>query len=746
MVDFLYRFRFALLGILAGLCVVAWPGVRAAGQLDNSLAVWFLRDDPALRAYRDFQARFGNDEVVIVVVHQPAPGGLLSSSGLTLLRNLTRELRRVPGVALVSGAGAAAVPRAGPLGTTEATPLLDSAATAASVRAALATQPTLREQLFTPDYRTARLVVTLRAVPDFDTRRAAILARLDTVARVAARHAHAEVYLGGVGVVYAGLNALSEQDFGFFLGVGYLLVFLGLGLLYRNLLLLLYAVSIVALSTWLTLGMYGTLGYRLNLMSVLLPVLIILLGVMDAMHVINERNLRRAAGASAHDSALGALRSLLRPCVATMLTTTAGFLALLTAPMPILRSFGAFAAVGIALCLVLTYVLGVALLPLVPGRGRVTPATSIRLVRFYQLVLRHRRLGAAVALGLIGFLALGATRLRADTYTLGYLPATHRVVQDHWAIERTWGHYLPLELLVQPRAGHALSDPAVVRAALAFADSARVLTGGGRVFGFPQLYLAGLEAWLGPRRARAALASRSLLTQTHARLLTDYPDLARAFEHAPTRTGRLTVAGPMLSAGALRLKMAALLRAAHATLGPVALVRPAGYQPMYANIVRYVTASQTASLGWSVVLVFGLVWGFVRSFRLALLTVVPNLFPVLVVLGAMGWLGIPLDTATASIAALVLGFCVDDTVHFIDQYRQRRLAGDSPEAARIGTIAHTGPAILLTGLLLLGGYSFMMLGSLGTVKLFGQLTALALVGALFGELVIFPLVLARFDR
>jgi predicted RND superfamily exporter protein len=178
----------------------------------------------------------------------------------------------------------------------------------------------------------------------------------------------------------------------------------------------------------------------------------------------------------------------------------------------------------------------------------------------------------------------------------------------------------------------------------------------------------------------------------------------------------------------------------------VATVRTAGYQPMYAEITRYVTDSQTYSLLWSLGVVFVIVWAFVGSLRLALLTVVPNLFPVLVLVGWMGWAGIALDTATASIASIVLSFCCDDTMHFIHHYRLGRRAGQPPAVARRATIAHVGPAIVLTSLMLLGGYSFMLLGELRTVQLFGALTAVAIVAALFGELVIFPLVLARFDR
>ncbi|MBC8083162.1 MAG: hypothetical protein H7Z21_08125, partial [Hymenobacter sp.] len=93
----LYRLRYLLLVLIAGGCAALWPGVRAALVVDNSLATWFLADDPALRAYHAFQRRFGNDEVVILVVHDAR--SVLTPRYLAAFRALTRELEALPAVA-----------------------------------------------------------------------------------------------------------------------------------------------------------------------------------------------------------------------------------------------------------------------------------------------------------------------------------------------------------------------------------------------------------------------------------------------------------------------------------------------------------------------------------------------------------------------------------------------------------------------------------------------------------------------
>ncbi|TGE06646.1 efflux RND transporter permease subunit [Hymenobacter fodinae] len=739
MITTLYRWRFLFLVFLVGLCALLWPGVRAGVQVDNSLAAWFLEDDPALVAYQEFQERFGNDEVVIIGVHDSTT--LLTPGNSQRLRHLSLALEAHPAVAAVLSAGTTTVPT--PNGLHAARPLLDSGATPAAARRYLSRRPTLRQQLFSPDYRTARLLVVLRASPNFDDQRGEILTQLR---RITGAHVpRGSYWLGGVGVVYAGLNALSQQDFGLFLGLGYALMFVLIWLLYRNLWLLLYTLGIVSLATYVTLGVYGLLGYRLNLMTVLLPVIIILLGLMDALHVVNERNHLARPGSTGPADTLQALRNLARPCLATMLTTVAGFLALLSSPMAILRVFGVFAALGIGLCLVFTFGLGVLVLPYAAPSPRATRITSNRLVTFYELVLRHRRLATAASVWLVALGLWGATRLRADTYTLGYLPANHLVVHDHQALEAAWGPYLPLELLVEPRSGYSLASPAVLQAAAAFADSARTLRSAGQVFGFQSLYQAGLETRYGPRGGQL-LGQASAVQDMDARLRQDYPQLLAQFVHQPSGTGRITVSGRMLSARQLTATTDTLLRMASHTLGPVARVRPAGYQPLYARITNYVTTSQTNSLLLSFLLVLGLVWVFVGNFRLAVLALIPNVFPVVVLLGVMGWAGIAMDTATVSIAAIVLSFCTDDTVHFIHAYREQRRRGLGPAAARHRTVAHVGPTIVLTSAVLFGGYAVMLLASLQTVFLFGLLTSLSIAAALYGEVIIFPLLLERFDR
>ena len=304
---------------------------------------------------------------------------------------------------------------------------------------------------------------------------------------------------------------------------------------------------------------------------------------------------------------------------------------------------------------------------------------------------------------------------------------------------------MPLEVIVEPDSGKSLYSPEVVQAALAFTDSVQTLEDVGEVFGFSSLYKAGLMTMYGERWERM-LQYKGGLLQVDKQLRTLHPRLFQQYIHDSTGSGRITISGKMMSAARLNEKMGDLMNVSDATLGRVAKVTPAGYQPMYAGIVNYATRSQVSSLALALVLIFFLVWIFIRSFRLAVISVIPNFFPILLMLGTMGWFNIHLDVATASIAAIVLSFSIDDTIHFIYGYQRYRRAGSSPREARAATVTHIGPAIVLTSLILFFGYVLMVFASLQTVMLFGLLTALAILASLYSHLVIFPVLLVRFDK
>jgi predicted RND superfamily exporter protein len=747
----LVRWRWAALAALLVVLAAAVPGLKTAAVPDNALTVWFLESDPGLVAYRKFQDAFGNDEVLLVLVEAE---DALSEPVLDRVGAFVAAAGGIEGVRRVHSVLTVRDAWTDEGGALTFGPALSRPVTPEN-RARLLANALLIDRLVSADGRRLMLQVEMVATPDFDARRDSIVA---AVREAADEHLGAPK-LGGIGVIYSGLNVITQHDFGLFVAVGYVIIFGLMGWLYRSARLVLAAVGVVASATVLALGAYGWMGHRLNMVTVVLPTLIIVLGLADVVHFPAAFAAQRARRPDQDrtGAVADALGSVWQPCLMTTLTTMAGFAALLASPMAVIRHLGGFAALGVGTALLASLVLSsVALHSLPEGwRPQEHPRTRAFLQGVRGLLMRHPAAMAAFSLLLSAAAGVGALQVEADTYTIGYLPDDHRVVRDHAAIEAGWGPYALLDFLVHAE-GDARVDSAPVLAAqerfVARALQEPEIASG---LGLPDLYRRMADVLGIDHRGRPMpkdlVAQLGLLIELQD---LDWDPADPAYGDnvvAPVlredgRLGRMTLTGAMLSAKQLEGLLDRLHAIADQEFAGVGRLEAAGYPPLYTEIVDYAMTSQIRGFFGALALIFLLMLVWLRSLRLALVSLLPNVFPVLVMLAVMGSLGIHLDIATATVAAIVVGVSIDDTVHFLRRWRLAELEGMDWDGALEQTFEHSGVPAVITTLLLLVGYPVLMLAEVKTVVAFGLLTSIAAAAALFGDLVLLPLLLKAWRR
>ena len=132
-----------------------------------------------------------------------------------------------------------------------------------------------------------------------------------------------------------------------------------------------------------------------------------------------------------------------------------------------------------------------------------------------------------------------------------------------------------------------------------------------------------------------------------------------------------------------------------------------------------------------------------RSVKIALVAIVPNIISTAAIFGVMGWAGLPLDLMTITIAAIVMGIAVDDTIHYIHRYLEERKSNDV-EVAIDNTHRSVGMAVLYTSVLIAAGFSMLAFSDFVPSVIFGLLTALAMIMALLADLCLLPVLLKRF--
>ena len=167
---------------------------------------------------------------------------------------------------------------------------------------------------------------------------------------------------------------------------------------------------------------------------------------------------------------------------------------------------------------------------------------------------------------------------------------------------------------------------------------------------------------------------------------------------------------------------------------------PTGLIPLVDSAQAYMVESQVQSLTLAVVLITLIFVMLLRSIRLTVLGLLPNLIPILGTFGFMGWREIPLDVATIMVASVSLGIVVDNTIHFLFRYR-RNLKKEDPLPAVIDTLRTSGQAITYAGTINCLGFGVLIFSGFQPMKNFGLLVSLTMFCALLGATVLLPALL-----
>lgn len=145
-------------------------------------------------------------------------------------------------------------------------------------------------------------------------------------------------------------------------------------------------------------------------------------------------------------------------------------------------------------------------------------------------------------------------------------------------------------------------------------------------------------------------------------------------------------------------------------------------------------------------IIFGVFFLTLRSFSIGLLNFIPNLFPIVINFGIMGALGIPFNTATSLISAVAIGIAVDDTIHFLFEYKALRASGLSIDHSVERTIYKKGRVILTSSLILSIGFGVMVFSRFIPIVNFGSLSAVIMITAVIGDLILLPSLLCFFNE
>jgi hypothetical protein len=737
------RTTLAILVLSAALAGLGATRLRSANFFEGHLP----RDDRELGEFRRLVDEFGGDQFIVLGLGcgvSRACADVFSPEMLGTVRAVSELALAVPGVMEVRSLTSAGV-LAGKDGTLRLERLGDlrDPVELARFRASVERDPILLGTLVSRDLRTTALVVRFDPSVDDDERNGVVLHMRDALEAVA-REAGFELQSTGYVMRVAAADAYVRDDLARLTPAMVALLALLLVWVFWDATSVVLALATVAIPTIWAFGLMCWIGRPITPIVSTMPILILVVGITDAVHFLVRVHDLRASVASLHEVVLRVAREVGAPTTVTAFAAALGFLSFLAARIPNLRDFGVFASVGILGAWLTTFTLIPAALACFGVRARPRPSAAFALADRALEVLRgfaRRRAWLVLGTAAVGLAIslLGLARLVPDNDTLKLLGEGDPLVRAEHFLRERLRPLDTLEVLYEPPEGESVTEPEALSRLVRAEAILEERMGARPVLSLlPVLRVAHRELVDGSLRVPTGGAQAGQLL-----LLAEAADAdgVASVVTPDRRLARLSAGYPWGGSDAIREDLRVLRERLGALLGDAGTWSLTGSIVLSAHVADLILEGQIASFSTAFLTIFAILFLFLRSIPLGVLGMIPNVLPVAAILGYMGWTGTNLDVGTAMIASILLGVSVDDTVYFLLHYQRARRGGATVRDAVAYTFSVAGKPAIFCGSIIALGFFVLGFSSFQSLAIFGLLSGVAVLLAGATELFLMPALL-----
>jgi len=737
--------RVALAAIAAVTVLLGWAALTL--RIDPGVESMIPSGPGDLDRLHHFRSLFGSDEIVVVAFHSD---DLFSRGSLERLDRLTRRVAALPHVARVLSPTSVRDLDGDELGPVPVYPYAQVKAGKLEPQAMgerLGSHPIFGGLLVAKDARTAALIVELEEGPADAEWRSGLVADL--------RRLGAEAGLGpatfvaGIPVEKADVARYIARDQAIFVPLVFMILAVMTAMLYRHPVGMLVPLATVTLALVWALGLFGLAGRALNPVTSLMTPVILVMSLEGTIQLLNQYLLARAHGLALPAALEQAHARMRTPCFNAALTAAIGFLSLLVLPIPAIREFGLFTAIGIMLgyghTIVLTPLLLASLPDLPPRAIRAFEAGPIerRLCSLVGWVTRHRTATALAIGALLAVAVAGLFRIQVETDLVRSLRHASPLAAATRFIDANLTGVNAVEILVPAPAGPGAE---ILEKVAQLEGAVRGLPDVRKVTGLPDLLARVNRAMHRGNDAYARLPegpdAETDITDFIEALRKEAPaDLDRFLASGTDgrATLRINARVPALDTARSQILFQRIRDAAdRAGLADVDLT---GNFVVFSNMSTTLVRHQIHGLAIALVLILGVMAIQFRSIRLGALCAIPNGAPVLMVYGLMGWSGIALSVPTAMIASVVIGTIVDNSIYLLAPFREAFRQEANYVMALMDMVRVSGRAVVFSTVTLAVGFWVGIFSSFIPTVHFAVLAGAAFLLGLISQFVLLPLVL-----
>jgi uncharacterized protein len=770
------KFRlFWLIVLLSVTGFMAYHASRVKLSYDFNSAI--PTDNPKYKAYQEFRKKFGEDGNVLVVGVQTDK--LFRQDIFLDYIKLTEDIRKVPGVDDVLGvANAINLIKDTATQKIKAVPIFPvnpvSQGEIDSARSALLGLPFYQGLLYNAQTNTWLTVVHVnKAVMNSVQRIVTVNGITGLVDSFGARHG-LDMHYSGLPLIRTRMATKVASETKWFLLGSVCILALILLLFFRSISTMLLSLAVVIIGVVFSFGTMDLLGYKITLLNALTPTLVVVIGIPNCIYFMNKYHTAYKDTGDKHEALVVMIGRMGIVTLFCNLTAAIGFGVFALTRSSILNEFGVVAGINIMLLFFISFILIPVVLSYLPapkpGHMRYLQnrylSAILKKLEYWTL---HQQRAIYILTGLVlVFSVAGMLRLRSEGFIVDDLPQKDRLYTDLKFFEKNFKGVMPLEIVIDTkrkkglRAGtiklldsvdvlskYIAAQPEMARP-LSLAEGLKFVRqsyygGDSSNYDIPnQADLAFLASYLSFEGNGSSGSSGqpgpSGKNNTFTRLLHSFVD---------SNQQEVRISVNMADIGSRRLpevlndlqkKAAGLFDSSRYR------VELTGTSVTYLEGSSFIIKGLKDSIQWAFVLIAACMLFLFRSIRILICSLAPNVIPLIITAGIMGWAGVRLRPSTVIVFSIALGIAIDITIRFLVNYRQIAPKAGKTEDAVIDTINTTGISILYTSLVLTAGFVIFCFSDFGGILALGWLTSLTLVIATITNLVFLPVLLMGLTR
>ena len=764
--QFILRFRWPLLMLVIAL--TAFMGYHASKvELSYEFARAIPTDNAKFIAYQDFKSKFGEDGNLLVIGLQTPDlfNEKIFNEYSTLQRTLRKANKVEDIISIPSAVNLVKVPETEKLKAQNIfRDTILSQAEIDSCKNVFFSLPFYRGLLYNPQTNSWLMGVRINKEVMNSKKRNDVVANVVNIVNEFGKKTNLEIYLSGLPLVRTIMTTRIANEMRWFLLISVILSAVILLLFFRSISAMLLSLSVVIIGVLWSLGTMHLFAYKITLLTALIPPLVVVIGIPNCIYFLNKYHTAYNDTGEKREALITMVERMGIVTLFCNLTAAIGFAVFAFTKSQVLKEFGVVAGINIISLFFISLILipvTLSFLP-VPKSKHTKYLESARLNRWLDRLetwsLGHRNLIYILTTLIVAVSIVGVFRLQSVGYIVDDLPKTDKLYTDLKFFEKNFKGVMPLEILVDTKKKYGVSRnfgnlikidslsqyiqampdiarPLSITEGLKFAKQA-FFEGDSNNYSMPAEYdLPALAQYLSFK------GDSSGAKNSFSKLIASFMDSAR-------QEARISV--NMADVGSKRLPM--ILDSIQARVSQLFdstkyEVELTGTSVTFLEGSRYIIDGLKESIMWAFLLIALCMLYLFRSFRILVCSLIPNIIPLVITAGVMGWVGIALKPSTVLVFSVALGIAIDVTIRFLVNYKQElpNHNYDSRETV-IATIHSTGISIIYTSMVLIAGFIIFCFSGFGGTKALGWLTSLTLVSATITNLVLLPALLITIGK